>query len=154
HEFSSGRVKFLLNADNVVLALAVTDGVLAQGFQHRLHWYRDRNEESWLNVGFAVLAAFLYGFVPGDLDYAYISDPDLQLNAWPNDSSATTPHYGASFLFVNYFLNRFGEDATKAVVSHHENGLESIDLVLEELGETDPLTGVPLTADRVFADWT
>lgn len=154
HEFSNAREMFLLNADNVDLAQGFTYGVLAHEFQHMIHWYRDRNEESWLNEGFAELAAFLNGFDPGGFDFAYIIDPDLQLNDWPNDSSATTPHYGASFLFVNYFLNRFGEDATKAVVSHDENGLESIDLVLEELGETDPLTGVPLTADRVFADWT
>lgn len=153
HEFSNAREMFLLNADNVDLSQDFTYGVLAHEFQHMIHWYRDRNEDSWLNEGFSELAAFLNGFDPGGFDYAYMVDPDLQLNDWPNDSSATTPHYGASFLFLNYFLNRFGDDATKAVVNHDENGLESIDLVLTEQQEQDPASGEPVTADSVFADW-
>src|SRR5690606_27748508 len=46
-----------------------------------------------------------------------------------------------------------GEDATKAVVNHPENGLASIDETLAELNITDPQTGQPVTADDVFMDW-
>jgi len=77
----------------------------------------------------------------------------MQLNDWPNDSNATTPHYGAAFLFVNYFLNRFGEDATKAVVASELNGMESIDQVLKDFDATDPQTNQPINADDFFADW-
>jgi immune inhibitor A len=31
--------------------------------------------------------------------------------------------------------------------------LESFDAVLAEMGLTDPLTGLPVTADDVFSDW-
>ena len=62
-------------------------------------------------------------------------------------------HYGASFLFLTYFLDRFGIDITKAVVGDPANGLNAIDDVLRQFKVTDPQTGKPITADDVFADW-
>ncbi len=45
-----------MNADNTDLADSFTYSVLAHEFQHMIHWYRDRNEESWMNEGFSELA--------------------------------------------------------------------------------------------------
>ncbi|WP_299024359.1 immune inhibitor A domain-containing protein [uncultured Thermanaerothrix sp.] len=153
-EYSNAHEMFIVNADNTPLDDPYTYGVLAHEFQHMIHWYRDRNEESWLNEGFSELAAFLNDYDPGGFDYLFAREPDLQLNDWPNDPNATTPHYGASFLFVAYFLDRFGEEATQALVAHPDNGMDSLDAVLRDLGATDPLTGQPYTADDVFVDWT
>jgi len=153
HEYSNGHEMFLLSAENVWLNEDFTYGVLAHEFQHMIHWYRDRNEDTWLNEGFSELASFLNGYDAGGFDYLYASDPDLQLNDWPNDSNATTPHYGASFLYVTYFLDRFGEDATKALVADPDNGMDSIDAVLAELGAVDETNGELIGADDVFADW-
>jgi hypothetical protein len=152
-EFSNGHEMFVFNADSVSLDQEYTYGVLAHEFQHMIHWYRDRNEETWLNEGLSDLAMFLNGYDIGGHDFVYALDPDIQLNDWPNDPNQTTPHYGASFLFVNYFLSRFGEQATQAVVTDIENGLVSIDKVLADLSVTDPLTGNTVTADDVFQDW-
>jgi hypothetical protein len=118
-----------------------------------IHWYQDRNESSWLNEGFAELAAFLNGYGVGGSDYLYINNPDLQLNDWPNDPSKTSPHYGAAFLFVTYFLDRLGETATQTLVGHPSNGMTSVDEVLSKLGQIDPLTNQQITADDVFLDW-
>ena len=63
-----------------------TYGVLAHEFQHMIHWYRDRNESSWINEGFSELSTLLNGLDPGGFDYIYTSNPDLQLTDWPNDS--------------------------------------------------------------------
>jgi len=153
HEYSNAHEAFVLNADNLGLSSDFTLGVLAHEFQHMIHWFRDRNESSWLNEGFSELAAFINGYDVGGFDYLYTSDPDLQLNDWPNDPSATTPHYGAAFLFVDYFLDRFGDDATKTLIGHQDNGMGSVDAVLDELNITDPLTGKPIRADDVFIDW-
>lgn len=152
-EYSNGHEMFLFNADTTELDEEYTYGVLAHEFQHMIHWYRDRNESTWMNEGFSDLAMFLNGYSVGGHDLLYILDPDLQLNDWPNDDSDTSPHYGASFLFLNYFLGRFGEGATKALVAHPENDLESIDALLSEMGASDGLTGKTLGADDVFADW-
>ncbi|HEX9616358.1 MAG TPA: hypothetical protein VGA03_03020 [Anaerolineales bacterium] len=153
HEYSNAHELFLLNADNAELDEEFTQGVLAHEFQHMIHWYQDRNEASWLNEGFSELAAFLNGYQTGGFDYAYARNPDLQLNDWPDNSGQTAPHYGAGFLFLTYFLDRFGEEATQALVAHPDNGMESIDKVLAEAGARDPLTGQLITADDFFLDW-
>jgi len=153
HEYSNGHEMFLFNADNTNLGDEFTYGVLAHEFQHMIHWYQDRNETSYLNEGFSELAAFLNGYDIGGFDWVYSTNPDLQLNDWPNNPNATTPHYGAGFLYLTYFLDRFGEDATKALVKDPENGLDSVDNVLNQIGATDPLTGQPIGADDLFVDW-
>ena len=154
HEYSNAHEMFFLNADNVDLGEEFTYGVLAHEFQHMIHWYRDRNEETWMNEGFSELAAFLNGYDVGGFDFTYTSDPDLQLNTWPGGDEDTTPHYGAAFLFLTYFLDRYGEEATKALVADPQNGFSSIDLVLADLNETDPNRGGVPVADDVFQDWT
>jgi len=153
HKYSNAHEDFMMNADNVDLGDSFTYGVLAHEFQHMIHWYNDRNEETWLNEGFSELAAFLNGYYEGGFDRLYIANPDLQLTDWPNDHNATTPHYGASFLFVNYFLDRFGEEATKKLVADTKNGMVSVDDVLLQMNETNPETGQSVTGDDVFADW-
>jgi len=153
HEYSNAHEMFVFNADNVDLGAEFTYGVLAHEFQHMIHWYQDSNESSYLNEGFSEVAAFLNGYNVGGVDWLYSTNPDLQLNDWPNDPSTTSPHYGASFLYLTYFLDRFGEDATKALVKDPENGLDSVDNVLKQIGATDPVTEQPISADDVFTDW-
>ena len=153
HEFSNAHEMFVLNADNIDMDSDFTKGVLAHEFQHMIHWYQDRNEETWLNEGFSELASFLNGYDVGGFDYVFIDNPDLQLTDWPDNSYATTPHYGAAFLFVTYFLDRFGDIATQSLVSNPDNGMDSVDQVLQNLDQVDPKKGTPITADNVFADW-
>lgn len=150
-EYSNGHEMFLFNADNTSIDES-SYGVLAHEFQHMIHWNLDLNETSWLNEGSSELAAFLNGYDPGGFDWLYIQNPDLQLNDWPNNGD-TGPHYGAGFLFMNYFLNRFGDEATQLLVKDTANGLESVDDVLAKINAIDPLTGAPITADSFFMDW-
>lgn len=151
---SNAHETFMMNADAIGLGEDFTYGVLAHEFQHMIHWYQDLNETSWLNEGFAELAALLNDFYDSGFDSLYLWDTDLQLNDWPNNSDSTAPHYGAGFLFVTYFMDRFGEDATKALVADQQNGLESVDTVLSSQGIIDSATGMPVIADEFFRDWT
>lgn len=153
HEYSNAHEMFLINSDNVYLWEDYIYGTLAHEFQHMIHWYRDKNEETWLNEGFSMLAEFINGFDPGGFEYSYIRNPDLQLTDWGQEVGNNGPHYGASMLFTTYFLDRFGDDATKALVAHDKNGMESIDIVLEEMAIRDPITGESITSEDVFSDW-
>jgi len=153
HEYSNAHEMFILNADNIRLSQKFTYGVLAHEYQHMIHWYRDRNETSWLNEGFSELAAFINGYYESGFDSIYLANTDIQLNDWPNSPNTTTPHYGSSFLFVNYFLNRFGEEATKSLVRNAGNGLDSIDEVLININAKDVVGGEQITSDDLFADW-
>jgi len=153
HEYSNAHETFMLNADNLGLDEEFAYGVLAHEFQHMIHWYQDRNESTWLNEGFSELAMLLNGYTTGGSDYSFSGNPDLQLNDWPSDFSDTSPHYGAAFLFVTYFLDRFGENATQALIGHPANGMTSVDAVLTDLEISDPQTGEELNADDIFIDW-
>jgi len=152
-EYSNGHEMFIFSADSVSLDEEYTYAVLAHEFQHMIHWYRDRNETTWMNEGFSDLAAFLNGYGIGGHDSLYARNPDLQLNDWPTDHTMTMPHYGAAFLFMAYFLDRFGEEATQALVAEPLNGMESIDQVLRSMEATDPLSGGIIGADDVVIDW-
>ncbi len=118
--------------------------VIAHEFQHMIHWYQDRNEETWLNEGFSVLAEVLNGFPMGLHVNIHLNNPDLQLTAW-SDSDAT-PHYGAAGLFSYYLYEQFGEEFIRRVARHPENGMAAVDIVLDEMGKG-------LTARDVFANW-
>ena len=146
---SNEKEMFYINADNQAPGDSYLDGVLAHEFQHMIHWAHDRNEETWMNEGSSELASFINGYGAGFED-VYIFDTDLQLNTWGEDS---TPHYGAGFLFMAYFLDRFGDAATQALVNDQANGLRAVDDVLAAQNISDPATGAPITAVDVFADW-
>lgn len=147
---SNEKEMFYINADAVGVDEEFTRSVLAHEFQHMIHWYHDINETTWLNEGSSVLAEQLNNFDDGGMAASFISDPDLQLTTWGEDDNY--PHYGAAYLFMSYFLDRFGEAATKQLVADPENGMESVDTVLAALGIAGP-DGQPLTHVDVFADW-
>ena len=67
NEFSNANEGFFLNADNQASMDEGTYSTLAHEFQHMIHWYRDRNEETWMNEGFSVLAELLNQYNPGRL---------------------------------------------------------------------------------------
>jgi hypothetical protein len=154
HEYSNAHEMFYISADGAALDDDYTRGVLAHEFQHMIHWYLDRNEDTWMNEGFAEVAAFINGFDVGGADTIYALNPDETLARWPAPPlEDTTSHYGQAFLLLSYFLDRFGADVTQALVAHDANGLDSIDQTLAEKDVRDPGTGEPLDADSVFADW-
>ncbi|MQC27222.1 MAG: hypothetical protein DWG76_07225 [Chloroflexi bacterium] len=153
HEFSNAAEMFLLNADNSYLDEEYTYGVFAHEFQHMIHWYRDRNETSWLNEGLSELATLLNGYIHTGFAQVYTASPDVQLNDWSPDPNANTPHYGAGLLFTAYFLDQFGAEATQALVGDEANGLDSVDDVMEQFGYTRLDSGEVMTADDVVLNW-
>lgn len=152
HKYSNGHEMFVFNADNVALSDPYTYGTLAHEFQHMIHWNLDRNEDTWMNEGFSVLAEYLNGY-PAYFDREYINNTDLNLTDWYANPGDNGPHYGEAFLFLTYFLDRFGDKTTQALVKDQENGLNSVDDTLKSLNITDKATGQPITADDVVIDW-
>jgi len=106
-----------------------------------------------MNEGFSVLAEHLNDFDIGGFDFAYADEPDQALLHWPGANEDTIGHYGQAFLVLAYFLDRFGSEATQAIVADQANGFDSIDRVLAELGFEDASTGESVSADDVFVDW-
>ena len=125
------------------------DCILAHEFQHMIQWAVDPSEQTWMNEGFSELACPLNGLRPWYVDLisdAFTELPDTQLNAWSGELSQAATQLGASYLFMTYFMDRFGERATHALVAHPKNGVDSLDAVLQSLD-----AGIGF--DDVFADW-
>jgi hypothetical protein len=111
-----------------------------------IHWYNDANEETWVNEGLSELAMTLNGFDTGGTERAFARAPDTQLNAWGDSPNESIGHYGGSFLFMSYFLERFGEDMMRRVVAHPDNGADGFNAVLASEGQ-------PYDFDDVYSDW-
>jgi hypothetical protein len=153
-EYSNGHETYVLGTSQG-LSDEYTYGVLAHEFVHMIQFPTDRNDVSWISEGFAEVGVFLNGYSVGGADWAYIQNPDMQLNTWSDNSSPDfSAHYGSSFLYLTYFLDRFGKDASKALNTNPENDITSVDDTLAQLKLTDPQTGKLITADDVYVDWT
>jgi len=152
--YSNGHEMFVINAVSFPVLDDRFYGVLAHEFQHMISYNQHRNQVGWMNEGFSVLATFINGYGSDGYDALYTPDPDLQLNDFPNDQNQIALHYGAAFLFLDYFLNRFGEQATQTLTKVPQDGLDGVDTVLNQIGAKDASTGKPITADDVFADWS
>ncbi len=152
-QYSNGHEAYVL-VDSQPLGDSYAYSTLAHEFVHMIQFPTDRNDVSWINEGFAELGAFLNGYDVGGADWSYAQSPDLQLNDWAtNDSPEFGLHYGQSFLYLTYFLDRFGKDATKALTANPLNDLASVDDTLKTINAVDPQTGKIITADDVFMDW-
>ncbi|MFQ5421796.1 MAG: hypothetical protein ACE5EY_15700, partial [Anaerolineae bacterium] len=118
---------------------------VAHEFQHLIQWHTDGNEEAWLNEGLGDLAPHVNGL---EIDRAsvYANQTDIQLTDLSQEPEVIGAHYAASYLFAVYFLDRFGEEATQALVRHPENGRAGFEAILAELE-----TG--LSFNDLFADW-
>jgi hypothetical protein len=137
---------FYINLENAMPGSDYFDGILAHEFQHMIHWAQDRNEDTWVNEGLSELAAQVGGYDVGGSDYAYIRTPDTQLTTW-SSLEDSGPHYGASYLFLAYFLEQYGDEAVQRLVDEQSNGIAGFDVILEEMG------GPHQTFEDLFADW-
>jgi hypothetical protein len=149
HRFSNEMEMVYVSGDGVHWADSSLACLLAHEFQHVIQWSVDQDEQTWLNEAFSLLACPLNGLdepaYESVLD-AFAQQPDTQLNSWTSEPSQALAQYGASYLFVTYFLDRFGEQAMRALVAEQENGVDSVDAVLGSLK-------AGLGIDEVFADW-
>ena len=143
---SNEKEMFYINLDNNPPGTLFYDGTLAHELQHMIHWANDRNEDTWVNEGCAELATELNGYNRGGADVVFSDEPDTQLTTWTDDPSLNTAHYGSAYLFMSYFLDRFGDQLTQAVVASPADGPAGFDDALAA-------AGYELRFDDIFADW-
>jgi hypothetical protein len=120
------------------------DALLAHEFQHMLHWRSDPDEETWVNEGLSQLATRLAG-LPVDSYAAYASATDIPLTYWPPRTANAGPHYGGTYLLMEYLLHRYGEGLIRDLAREPANGLDGLERALGRRG-----------ADfaSLFRDWT
>ncbi len=131
--FSNERQMIYINLDGgAVPGQEFYDAMLAHEFQHMIHWYWHPADGSWTNEGMSVLAQHVNNYTSGGVEQVFLQQPDTMLGGWTDDASANVAHYGAGYLFMDYFTEHYGGPA-----------------VLRDL-LTDPAQ-VPLNFDHVLA---
>ncbi len=149
NQYSNEKEMFYISLDILgsQAGLEFYQTVLAHEFQHMIHWANDRNEETWVNEGLSELAQEIAGFPP-DTSFSdgFADVPDTQLNTWSDEPGTNGVHYGSAYLFMAYFLQRFGPELTQSVVAQAANGPEGFNNALRE-------AGLDITFNDVFSDW-
>ncbi|NDJ77831.1 MAG: hypothetical protein GYB65_16395 [Chloroflexi bacterium] len=151
---SNEKEMFFVNLDTMGNDIGTDyyEAVLAHEFQHMVHFNVDLNEDTWVNEGLSELAPLLTGYGISDFSYSFLNAGTVQLNTWPENDNRGV-HYGAAFMYIAYFYDRFGEDATIALVADAANGMDGIENALFAIDARDPLTDESVTVVDVFGDW-
>jgi immune inhibitor A len=144
--FSNQREMFYINPEYQEPGSASYDSTLAHEFQHMVHWFADSNEDAWVNEGASELAMHLCGYPRRERIYAFSRNPDTQLTSWDLTGNSGAEHYGAAFLFLAYFAERFGPQMTRDLVTDARNGTAGFESVLQA-------HNVDLSFEDLFADW-
>ncbi len=105
------------------------DALLAHEFQHMIQWRNDPDEETWVNEGLSQLATRLAG-LPVSSYMAYMSAADIPLTLWPPRTANAGPHYGGTYLLMEYLLHRYGEDFIRELARESANGLDGLERAL------------------------
>ena len=146
NRFSNERKMVYIDVKSYPIGSTRYDGVLAHEFQHAIHWLSDPEEDAWVNEGLSELSMRLNGFPTSRADQAFARQPDTQLNTWGDDLTNEAVHYGASYLFLSYFYQRFGDEALRDLVAEPKHGIEGFNAVLARRAQG-------LQFEDVFRDW-
>ncbi len=143
---SNEREIIYLSSDSAAPGTRTYLATLAHELQHASHWAADPDEDTWVNEGLSEVASEVAGFRVTSVA-AYLRQPDTSLTEWAQQISDSSPNYGASALFFEYFRDHYGgEEALKAIVKEPAEGLEALDRYLERSGYRE-------RALDVFRDW-
>ena len=106
--YSNEREMFYINLEGEIPGTSEYNSALAHEFQHMIHWYQHPVDLSWTNEGMSMLAQHINGFSTGGVDLALMQTPDTQLNDWSGNINLDIAHYGAGYLFMDYFAEHYG----------------------------------------------
>ena len=139
---SNERQALYMSADRLTLTSRQYLSVLAHELQHATHFASDSSEDSWVNEGLSEIAAEIAGFDRTAIP-TFIETPSTSLIAF--DTSPA--NYGAANLFFAFLATHYGGTKILSAVSQNqEDGMDSIDSVLADLG-------FDVRGEDVYADW-
>lgn len=147
--FSNEREMFYINIDSYLPGTDEYASVLAHEFQHMIHWNEQRAVPTWFNEGLSQLAEELNGFDPSSFAVVYLANPDVQLTTWAEEQEARLPHYAASYLFLSYFYEQYGDLTDLPSLIHANAGYH-----LEPLAEVARRRHPDIASfSDLYADW-
>lgn len=141
--YSNQREMFYLNLDTSRPGSQDYDSILAHELQHMIHWHLQPLELTWVNEGMSMLAQHLNRYPVSGVDQAFLAAPQTQLNDWGNAGSSVLAHYGAAYLFLDYFVEHYGGDGVlKELLQDPATPPDSFNHVLARHGYRDRFSDV------------
>lgn len=147
YPYSNERHIIYLSSGAAAFGTPAFTALLAHEFQHLLHGLHKPALDNWISEGSSELAMKMVGAGMGGHEASFLADPDVQLTAWAGVQSPAGPHYGAAYLFLRYFADRFGQDALPALAALPGRGSDLFDNYLGSIGARR------LRFDDIFLDW-
>jgi immune inhibitor A len=147
HRYSNERDIIYVSPNSGPIGSSGFASLVAHELQHLFQWYSLPGGDNWINEGSSELAVQLAGYRVRGSDSAYLASPDTQLTAWASDIAQSGAHYGASYLFMSYFTERFGPEALVDLFRSQGRGPDLFNYFLASQGSH-------LSFDDLFADWT
>ncbi|WP_254543223.1 immune inhibitor A domain-containing protein [Halomarina pelagica] len=114
----------------------LVEGTFAHEYQHLVHGDLDADETTWVNEGLSDFAEYAvgYGHPEGHVS-AFEASPDNSLVEWEDEGAINVlADYGHAYLFQLYLYEQYGEDAIRAIARDDQNGIASVEGVLEAEG--------------------
>ncbi len=141
---SNAREMFIMNITQ--FGTNFYRNVLGHEFRHMIEDNYDRGDADWEAEGSATLAEELLGYTrsPQLRGNLFMSDPDLQLNAWSDTNR--TPHYGMGYVLNRYIYDRLGAKLYREFATSPGYGLDAVTAVAEA-------NGLPITGESLWLDW-
>ncbi|MBI5671551.1 MAG: immune inhibitor A [Chloroflexi bacterium] len=155
--FSNQRELLLVNTatlPGVPLHDPAYAGILARQMVALLTYYNYPDQPAWLTtaVSWHMLLQLQRADLTPEALTPFLDAPETGLLQPPALGSAGQ-EVAAQQLFLRYVLQRFGGDVFTDFVTGGGKGLQSLDAALKRASITDLVTGEPLTAGDVFADF-
>lgn len=132
----------------------VYSSVILRQFMITLATFNNPGQAPWLRdalINYMLLAVQERSLQAGDIQ-PYLAEPNTPLTRIAGAGSAGQ-EYGAGQLFIRYLRQRFGQGFFIQMYSEPGQGLDALSSALARNSLTDLVTGAPLTAEDVFADF-
>jgi immune inhibitor A len=145
---SNERPTLYLNSSAVRPGTSGYVHTVSHELTHLFHYFVHPSEDTWLKEGLGELAQELV-----DPSYQYgvrsfFSRPSTQLTAWAHPPADLSVHYQSAYLFLRYFLERYGgPDVLGPLLAAAGRGPSTVDAYLAASGRGERF-------EDVFRDWT
>lgn len=152
NRFSNEREMFYINVESQIPGSDVYGSTLAHEFQHMIEWNEAERPTIWMNEGLSQLSEELNGFTDSVTSVvpSYVLNPDLQLTTWGDSPSESIAHYGASYLFMTYFYEKYGKDLSLRQLIRDGAG-ERLELFADIARQQNPAIN---DFGDLYADWS
>jgi hypothetical protein len=106
--YSNQREMFYINLNGELPGSVDYNSVMANELQRLIDWHQHPQAPDWLNEGLALLAQHLNGYPTEGVEETFLQNPNTQLTSWSADPSQEPAYAGASYLFLDFFIEHYG----------------------------------------------